>query len=666
MANSARRESVGEPSSFSNQDATSPTSRSASSQSLSTHSGATTPTGSVFPSTSTASGDARSKDATVPAACLACRSKHLKCDGQNPCVRCRSSGSDCIYVASRRGYKGPRKNQPQNPSKSQVTSPAPQSISGSADGSNVPILIDSGTGVTSALATQRPSFSGAAGVPYETGAYPFGDVQPTNADVQLYRSYFPENHTGISSTKQQIPPTLQSFSLADRCLDAFFYHFHASHPFILPKPFLLTLVGDPSLEPVLASVRWVGSLFIDAGAARQALFQEAYRIVYESQRPKDGFVVQAMMLLIVALDGCCENDKARKILRDAETLAIQIGLNTRPFATLHGRSLPVMEESWRRTWWDLFIIDGLIAGVHRVTNFILYDVPADVPLPCEEVQFLSGNIPNPMTLPDLENMEFSGDDRVFSSFAYRILCGRNLGRFMQTPPLQGPDDENIARIEALLTNWRLHLPQNKKDSLQKNGMLDEMMFQAHMIMHATSILLHQPFSQLDTTPTQGIISCAPYQPVATGSMFNTHTKHTITSACAISELITHRVPLLSHTQFFTCVVTSSSIVHLSKWAVFFVPHDDDDLRQQIRLNIGALNHLSTVWGAADRARNQVRAVARDIYQLKKQQQSNPQYWIGYSQQDMLNSMAADETIITEVENAKGLQHSQHGMRGGMQ
>ncbi|KAM3427119.1 hypothetical protein MY4824_009633 [Beauveria thailandica] len=666
MANSARRESVGEPSSFSNQDATSPTSRSASSQSLSTHSGATTPTGSVFPSTSTASGDARSKDATVPAACLACRSKHLKCDGQNPCVRCRSSGSDCIYVASRRGYKGPRKNQPQNPSKSQVTSPASQSISGSADGSNAPILIDPGTGVASALATQRPSFSGAAGVPYETGAYPFDDMQPTRADIQLYRSYFPDNHAGISSTKQQTPPTLQSFSLADRCLDAFFYHFHASHPFVLPKPFLLTLVGDPSLEPVLAAARWVGSLFIDAGAARQALFQEAYRIVYESQRPKDGFVVQAMMLLIVALDGCCDNDKARKILRDAETLAVQIGLNTRPFATLHGRSLPVMEESWRRTWWDLFIIDGLIAGVHRVTNFILYDVPADVPLPCEEVQFLSGNIPNPMSLLDLENMEFSGHDRVFSSFAYRVLCGRNLGRFMRTPPLQGPDDENIARIEALLTNWRLHLPQNKKDSLQKNGMLDEMMFQAHMIMHATSIMLHQPFSQLDTTPTQGIISCAPYQPVATGSMFNTHTKHTITSACAISELVTHRVPLLSHTQFFTCVVTSSSIVHLSKWAVFFVPHDDDDLRQQIRLNIGALNHLSTVWGAADRARNQVRAVARDIYQLKKQQQSNPQYWIGYSQQDMLNSMAADETIITEVENAESLQHSQHGMGGGMQ
>lgn len=250
------------------------------------------------------------------------------------------------------------------------------------------MLIDPGAGVNNALS--RPSFSGAAGVPYATGAYPFDNVPPTNADLQLYRSYFPDNSTDGSAAKQQIPPNLQNLSLADRCLDSFFYHFHASHPFVLPKPYLLALVGDLSLEPLLAATRWVGSLFIDVGAARQSLFQEAYRLVYDPQRLKDGFVVQAMMLLIVALDGNCERDKAREILGGVETLALQIGLNTRAFANIHGRNLPVMEESWRRTWWDLFIIDGMMAGVHRVTNFLLYDVPADVPLPCEELQFLSG------------------------------------------------------------------------------------------------------------------------------------------------------------------------------------------------------------------------------------------------------------------------------------
>src|ERR1700733_4082647 len=130
---------------------------------------------------------------------------------------------------------------------------------------------------------------------------------------------------------------------------------------------------------------------------------------------------------------------------------------------------------------------------------------------------------------------------------------------------------------------------------------------------STSILLHQPHSQLDSSPTRAVNSCAPYRPFPAGDAFNAHTRHTISSANEISKMITHRVPLLSHTHFFTCVITLSSIVHLSKWALFFIEHDDDDLRQQIRLNIGALTRLSEVWRAACTASGQIRSVAQDIY-----------------------------------------------------
>lgn len=47
-----------------------------------------------------------------------------------------------------------------------------------------------------------------------------------------------------------------------------------------------------------------------------------------------------------------------------------------------------------------------------------------------------------------------------------------------------PQDENIDKIESLLTNWRMHLPHAKRDDLTKNCRLDEMMFQAHFIVHA--------------------------------------------------------------------------------------------------------------------------------------------------------------------------------------
>jgi hypothetical protein len=113
-------------------------------------------------------------------------------------------------------------------------------------------------------------------------------------------------------------------------------------------------------------------------------------------------------------------------------------------------------------------------------------------------------------------------------------------------------------------------------------------------------------------------------------------------------MVTHRVSLLSHSHFFTCVVTLSSIVHLSKWALFFVPQDDEDLRQQIRLNIGALNKLSEVWKSANTASGQVKGVAQEIYRAKKDQQVNPAYWIGLTQEEVMNSITADESIMTEI------------------
>ncbi|KAK2011103.1 hypothetical protein LZ32DRAFT_606850 [Colletotrichum eremochloae] len=482
---------------------------------------------------------------------------------------------------------------------------------------------------------------------------------PNFTDMQLYRSFsaatgFGSNQLALGVPQSSgVPAQVPVPTLAERCLDSFYRHFHASHPFALPKEWLLRIMRDTNVEPLLAAIRWIGALFLEVGPARAGFLDEALRLVQNPTVRRDGFFVQALVLLVVGLDGSCEQEKAQNLLAEAERTALEIGLHTRGYATQYGRGIPVLEESWRRTWWDLFVVDGMVAGVHRQTNFLLFDVPADAGLPCEEHQYLSGNIPQPMALTDLEDQDFSGEDRPFSSFAYRVLAGRNLGKLMRVPPIFGPDDENLARIEALLTNWRLHLPASKKNALDQKLQPDEMIFQANMMTNATSIMLHQPHSQLDSTPARSVTSCAPHRPVPSGDLFNAHTNHTVTSAAEISKMITHRVPLTSHTHFFTCVVTLSSIVHLSKWALFFVPHDDDELRQQIRLNIGALNKLSTVWKAAERASGQVRAVAQDIYRSKKTSQVNPSYWQGFTQEEVMNSIAADETIMNDIETGLG-------------
>ncbi|KAH7120364.1 N-terminal binuclear Zn cluster-containing/DNA binding domain-containing protein [Dactylonectria estremocensis] len=617
----------------------------------------------------------RSSVAAVPSACLACRNKHLKCDGRRPCSRCITFDSECVYIASRRGYKGPSRKK--LPSRSLALLPARPAATVTpviygpprpavSNSSHAPIPVSSSSAIVPS------SYTTASGMyPVTSASYPVTSAvsYPVTSPYSIPSELIPSSELLPSSSAVfsscAIPafnPTVADFpdfgldfpiapqtsaphghftfafdgnydfdpfgfgfaiptqnpTFKDRYVESFYRNFHPAHPFVLPKDYLLPLVnGEPTIDALVATVRWIGSSFVEPAAVRAKLLDEAYQLVYKPNTPKDGFTVQAMLLLIIGLDGDRKREKVHILLTDIQNLAVHIGLNKRWYASANGRNMPVLEESWRRTWWDLYIVDALIAGVHRSTNFNMFTIPADVALPCEESEFLSGYIPQPLNLEDMDNITFLGGDMGgFSSFAYRIQCACYLGKLIQNPPIFGLKDKNVAKIETLLVNWRLNLPAAKSRMLYKDGKLDEMMFQAFMMTNAISILLHQPHSQLDPSLTQNIDACAPNTPAISSAAFNAHTKHTIRSANELTKLIGHRVPLLSHTHFFAYMITLASTIHLSEWSLSFVSHNDDNLRQRIRLSTGALSQFARIWPAAEHLGLQVKTIARDIYRVK--------------------------------------------------
>merc|ERR1712098_578444 len=78
---------------------------------------------------------------------------------------------------------------------------------------------------------------------------------------------------------------------------------------------------------------------------------------------------------------------------------------------------------------------------------------------------------------------------------------------------------------------------------------DEMLFQAHMITEATTILLHREASELDSSVARNVTSCAPHKAVMPGPTHNVHAAKTIQAAQDISKLIQLPVPLVKHTHF---------------------------------------------------------------------------------------------------------------------
>jgi hypothetical protein len=82
---------------------------------------------------------------------------------------------------------------------------------------------------------------------------------------------------------------------------------------------------------------------------------------------------------------------------------------------------------------------------------------------------------------DLGNAVFSSEDLKFSSFAYRIDAVRVLGKILEVQRTDPLDIAQIEEADAMLVNWSLQLPTSKREFTSRDGHIDEMLLQAHMV-----------------------------------------------------------------------------------------------------------------------------------------------------------------------------------------
>ncbi len=302
---------------------------------------------------------------------LAQRHKHVKCDGQDPCHRCINKQISCIYVASRRGYYARRSTY--------TPRDVPHHVSSASAVSDIASTMTS-------VGSQSIRFLGSGSPP---SALTDNDLQ-TPAASQTDAVDMSNSGYGQVVTQSPRPATPRA-TVLDETINAFYYYSFPAHPFVLPKRYLSQGSTDPEMAVLLPAMRWIGSLFLHLPrAVKEEYYSNACRCISEPTTPRNGYLAQAMLLLVIGLDGTYSRDEAVQLLRQLEELAIEINLHHSSFAAIHGNGLAVVEESWRRTWWELYVVGGMIAGVHRVTNFALYNAETDVRLPCEEDEYLSG------------------------------------------------------------------------------------------------------------------------------------------------------------------------------------------------------------------------------------------------------------------------------------
>ncbi|OJJ50300.1 hypothetical protein ASPZODRAFT_57987 [Penicilliopsis zonata CBS 506.65] len=552
------------------------------------------------------------KRPSAPLACTECRKQHLKCDAARPaCSRCRKTALPCHYLPSRRGGCRRRQSQPA------------ASISGV--GASVSSRVPSGT--SSSLVYDTPlAIPGQFGA---SGTLPPTPVTTTTASTGVWPGVVGDDagHNSHNDNSRRGHDDAED-RIDDRLVRLFYENFHGAHPILVPSSLFAGRRYPHFLHLVVA---FIGSHYAPPGPSQQ-LLGERVATELAASPDRSPAMVQAQLMYAIALYARGHSGDAQAALGRSVAIALELGMYRRDFAP--GRDIEA--ESMRRTWWELYIADVLMAVLHEKSIFQCSSVPYDVALPCEEAVYAGAGssssssssssnhiIPEPPTLLDFKQRVFAADELAFSSFSYRIDATRILSRVLALNRLQECHRDHLQAVENALVSWINHIPAKKVDIVDAYGNVDEMIFQAHLTVNYAAMLLHLPRSHLQpvlpeaaavTTAAAGTASLfAPWMPAHRPPSF-TRLVHSIKATEAskqLSDFVSVCPSVHRHSPFLVSALVLCSVVQLAT----SLSHGDDCFDHhcnRVILVLGCLKNLRRTWAVADPAYHHVRTAAASI------------------------------------------------------
>jgi len=170
----------------------------------------------------------------------------------------------------------------------------------------------------------------------------------------------------------------------------YYKFFHPAHPWVVPRARMnrLMVSHGTQIQDLLTVMEFIGSTYTPGGQS-QNLRRRATGAVFRPNLQRNAFTVQALLVMAVGVHCCSDFKEARAILDKAISIALEIGMESRAFASANGDGDNVLEESWRRTWWGVFVVDGCFEAIHRSYTFRTWHVQSDVDIPCEESDYAS-------------------------------------------------------------------------------------------------------------------------------------------------------------------------------------------------------------------------------------------------------------------------------------
>ncbi|KAL3468932.1 hypothetical protein BJX99DRAFT_265683 [Aspergillus californicus] len=485
------------------------------------------------------------------------------------CTRCQASNTECHYIRSRRGLRKSTKNEPSQSLEADISLLAADDFAGWLD-----------------------------------------TALPAELDLENGFSLF---HTASLTESDPATPDVAY----DPMVQLYYQNFHPSHPITIPRKALNSSLSYLIPPYLLSIMRYIGAHFYPNPSVKQSLRPAAYSFLSDPSL-RDGFKVQGLLLLAIVDHSNGHEQSAQRLIHTAVNLALEIGMHEACFARAHSFDHSILEESWCRTYWELYIVDGLLSAMREQSPFRLFHQPVSVQLPCcERMYNLDNAIPTNQTLPDFQSGWTLGHD--FSSFAHRINAVQNLGEVLEINRSLEHNESRVETIDAHITSSLMALPSLHGDGYDSANH-DEMVFQAQMTLYLALIYLHHPLSSLrfasfQTTPSTSCRLKATGDSelsIACGHSLDIHSHKLIRAADLLSGLATLPSSIRSRSPFFTCALGICIVVHTAALLVVNGSGKKESVKARIQLGIAALKALGKVWPLARNVRGQMVDMYREV------------------------------------------------------
>ncbi|KAK5676542.1 hypothetical protein LTS10_010843 [Elasticomyces elasticus] len=384
-------------------------------------------------------------------------------------------------------------------------------------------------------------------------------------------------HTTITTaTTLETPPAWPPAVDQEALINTFYSNFYASHPFLVPRCYYAAQNYPDYLD---LAICFVGSHYTNQPLATSTL-HDAVATALAPPDPQTVHRIQALILYATVLHACHEPHHAQTVILRAANIALALGMDSPSFAQDNASGNLPLEESLRRTWWELYTIDLYISALHRQptcgTKGARKPLLAASCLPNSQPSFVGGSCDDQpsTTLQTFEDRAFASDSSRmdFSPHCYRIEAIRLLDRVVSLSTAPDPTTNRIEVTDAALAAWRLH-NSSTPSLMSPGGDIDPLLFQAHFFVHTAGIFLHFPRSDLPlTVPSSSQViepTCAEAHTRLSSSTAGAqmHTVKAIAASKEICSLAALPWPLGSHSPFFVCAVILACIVQLAAASV---------------------------------------------------------------------------------------------------